>query len=183
MPKTISPPALIEGSFERIIFSPDGAVEGALIEIHGTTAQLVVDKHDEATGAQLRAIRARQKIVALASLSEPSDKGPSDHPVYTLSKLRSVDGAKPVRAAAAPLKAGYVGSVAAFNYAKHGEKNGVVLDTGDFIHLKPEGFAKLGLKVGDRVEADGDAWPLSTGRGYVVEASTVNGKPVHRKPK
>jgi hypothetical protein len=183
MPKTHSSPAPIEGAFKQIIFSPEGAIEGALIDVDGAVAQLVVDKHDESIGAQLRAIEAGQKIVAVASESGPSNKGPSEHPIYALSKLRSVDGAKPIRAKAAPLKAGYVGSVAAFNYARHGEKNGVVLDTGNFIHLKPEGFAKLKLRVGDRVEVDGDAWPLSTGAGYAVEAATVNGKPVFRKPK
>ena len=68
------------------------------------------------------------------------------------------------------------------NFARHGEANGVVLDSGHFIHTKPDGMAKLKLEVGDRVEADGEARPLSTGTGQVVEASVVNGKPVG-KPK
>ena len=52
----------------------------------------------------------------------------------------------------------------------------MVLDTGDFIHVKPDGMARLGLKVGDKVEADGDAQMLSTGKGWAVEATKVNGK-------
>ena len=51
-----------------------------------------------------------------------------------------------------------------------------MLDTGDFIHTKPDGMARLGLNVGDKVEADGDAQMLSTGKGWAVEATTVNGK-------
>ena len=29
------------------------------------------------------------------------------------------------------------------NYAKHGAANGVVLDNGDFVHTRPDGFAAL----------------------------------------
>jgi len=53
-----------------------------------------------------------------------------------------------------------------------------VLNTGDFVHVKPEGFAKLGLKVGDTVAADGDAHFLSTGGGWAVEVTTGNRKAI-----
>ncbi|MEO8937218.1 MAG: hypothetical protein ABI277_13010 [Burkholderiaceae bacterium] len=58
-----------------------------------------------------------------------------------------------------------------------------MLDTSDFIHIKPEGFAKSKLNIVDRVAADSDAWPVAFGKGYAVEAAMVNGKPVYRKPK
>ena len=50
--------------------------------------------------------------------------------------------------------------------------------TGDFIHVKPEGFAKLGLKVGDAIAAEGDAHFLATRGGWAVEANKVNRKAV-----
>jgi len=50
--------------------------------------------------------------------------------------------------------------------------------TGDFIHVKPEGFARLGQDVGDTVLADGDAHFLSTGGGWAVEATKVNRRAV-----
>ena len=65
--------------------------------------------------------------------------------------------------------------VVRFNYAKHGKPNGVVLDNGDFIHTKPDGLEKLGLKVGDTVKVKGQAKPLVTGTGRVIEAQKVNG--------
>lgn len=37
-------------------------------------------------------------------------------------------------------------------------------------------MSRLKLKIGDRVEADGDAHLLATGRGWAVEATRVNGK-------
>ena len=65
-----------------------------------------------------------------------------------------------------------------FDCARHGSPNGYVLDPGDFIHVKPDGFAKLGLKVGDLVSADGDAHFLATGGGWAMEAVKVNRKSV-----
>ena len=96
----------------------------------------------------------------------PSDKGPAAHPVYHLL--------------AAP--AGVRGTVTRLNYAKHGEANGVVLDTGDFVHLKPGGVRQVGLKVGDKVVAEGDSRPMEFG-GRVVEATVVNGHAIKGKPK
>ena len=175
--------AAIEGVFQHPIFAPDGQVEGALIQVAGAAVQLVVARGDEAAAAALGAVRSGQQVVAEGEEQAESPKGPAEHRVVALSRLRSVDGAKPAAVKRSVPAPAYRGKVVRFNYARHGAKNGVVLDTGDFIHTRPEGMAGLRLKVGDEVAADGDAWALASGTGYVVEASTVNGKPVHRKPK
>jgi hypothetical protein len=52
----------------------------------------------------------------------------------------------------------------------------VALDSGDFIHTKPQGISGLKLEVADKVSADGEARPLKVGAGRVVEAIRVNGK-------
>lgn len=39
-------------------------------------------------------------------------------------------------------------------------------------------MSRLKLKVGDVITADGDAHLLATGKGWAVEATHVNGKPV-----
>jgi hypothetical protein len=174
--------AAIECLFEQPIYAPDGTVEGALVKLEGTSSQLVVERGDEFTADILGAAKAAQRLIVQADRQGgPSPKGPSEHPVYTIAKVISVDGANPTRANKGPAIAPYKGMVVCFNYARHGAKNGVVLDTGDFIHLKPDGFARFKPNVGDRVEADGDAWPLASGTGYVVEAVTFNGKPVSKK--
>ena len=77
--------------------------------------------------------------------------------------------------------ASYSGTVVRLNFARHGEVNGVVLDSGHFIHTRPDGMAKLQLAVGDRVEAQGDALPLVNGTGMVVEAITVNGQAIGKR--
>ena len=72
------------------------------------------------------------------------------------------------------------GIVKRINYARHGEANGVVLESGDFIHLKPEGMKHIGLKVGDQVTAEGTAALMPLGQ-QVIEAKTVNGVAVMSK--
>jgi hypothetical protein len=173
--------ATIECLFEQPTYAPDGTVEGALVRLEGTRSQLVVDHGDERAADVLGAIKAGERLIVQANLQGPSPKGPPEHPIYTLAKVISIDGLKPARAKRAPVPAPYKGMVVCFNYARHGAKNGVVLDTGDFIHLKPEGFARFKPTVGDRVEADGDAWPLASGAGYVVEAVSFNGKPMPKR--
>lgn len=170
----------LDAIFEQSIYGPDGAIEGALVKVGGELSQLVVARGDALSSEALGAARKGQRLMLRARLEGPSAKGPSEHPAYALSALNSIDGAKPKRVARVATAAPYSGTVVRFNYARHGAKNGVVLDSGDFIHLRPEGFAKAKLKLGDSVAANGDAWPLLTGTGYVVEATVVNGKSVGR---
>ena len=73
---------------------------------------------------------------------------------------------------------GASGTVVRFNYARHGEANGVVLDSGDFVHTRPDGFALLGFEIGMHVEADGESRALVGGAGRVIEARVVNGVPL-----
>lgn len=153
-------------------FSPKGGLEGLIVEIAGRTAQVVCPPH---LGRDLAgAVAEGDTVELLLSEAEPSDKGPAAHPVYHLEELPRTETADAKPAAA--------GTVARFNYAKHGEANGVVLDTGDFVHLKPDGLKQLGLKVGDRVTAEGDSRPMDLG-GFVIDATAVNGVAVKRKPK
>lgn len=165
----------VEGTFQHLVYSPKGTVEGLVIETDGAPAQFVCDGHDPAASAGLDKLKAGQAVVIEGTVAEPSPKGKPAHEVYQLERLVSVDG-KPVAPAHKP--ADVSGTVVRFNYAKHGAPNGVVLDSGDFVHTKPDGLERLGLKLGDTVKAEGDARPLAGGAGRVVEARTVNGKPV-----
>ncbi len=74
-----------------------------------------------------------------------------------------------------PPHASVSGKVVRLNHARHGAPNGVLLDSGDFVHTRPDGFETLGLKVGDMLEAEGPARPLATGTGRVIEAHRANG--------
>jgi hypothetical protein len=170
----------LKGQFTYVIFSPKGEIEGALLGFENGLAQLVFDRHDDEAGAAFTALRQGQIIVVEAQRADVSDKGVAEHPVFTFVKLAEVDGVAPPKPKSSK-DADYEGTVVRLNYARHGEANGVVLDSGDFIHLKPEGMKKLKLKIGDKVSADGDAHLLATGRGWAVEATSVNGKKVKSK--
>lgn len=162
----------VEGRFSQLIFSPKGAIEGLLIDTDGVLTQFVTDPQDRSVTEQLAGLHAGQALVLEGSLAEPSPKGEPPHVVYDFDRLVSVDGKE---STTQHREDGSTGVVVRFNYAKHGNPNGVVLDNGDFIHTKPDGLKKLGLKVGDQVKVKGEAKPLVTGTGRVIEAQKVNG--------
>jgi hypothetical protein len=167
----------VKGKFQYVIFSPKGSVEGVLLEVEREPTQIVFDRHDEASSLDFETLKKGQNLVVRAKRQSPSLKGQSQHPVFGYVRLVSIDGRKPVKRKAAK-GAAFAGVVTRFNYARHGEPNGFVLDNGDFIHTKPRGLAGLKLEVGDKVSADGEVRPLKGGGGRVVEAVRVNGKRV-----
>jgi hypothetical protein len=77
----------------------------------------------------------------------------------------------------------FSGRIERLNYALHGEVNGGILDSGDFLHLKPEGAQAVALKAGMAVEARGKTKPMNDGH-FVIEADEVNGTVIgHSKKK
>jgi hypothetical protein len=56
----------------------------------------------------------------------------------------------------------------------NGDFNGGILDSGDFLHLKPEGARILKVKAGMHVEGRGKTRPMVDGHA-VIEAKEVNG--------
>jgi hypothetical protein len=170
---------VIEGLFQHVVYSPHGGIEGILLTVDGAPVQVVFPHGDEETPRRFLGLAVGQRLALDAVHQGESPKGPADHAVYGFAALRSIDGKKPGKA---PLQddGAYIGSVVRLNHARHGAPNGVVLDTGDFIHMRPDGMALLKLKPGDRVRAYGDAYLLSSGQGWAVEATEVNGKKIKR---
>ncbi len=164
--------------FRHVVYSPHGEHEGVLLERGGEPLQLVFEHGDEAAPRAFAGVRPGQTVDVEAVPAGPSPKGRGEHPVYAFARLVGVDGAPPPQPAAPPGGPAYRGKVVRLNFARHGAANGVVLDSGDFIHTRPDGMAKLKLRVGDPVEADGDAQRLADDSGWAVEATTVNGKPL-----
>jgi len=165
----------VEGRFQHLLYSPKGAIEGVLLDTDGVSTQFVTEPQDPFVVELFGKLRTGQKVVIEGTEAPPSPKGDAAHTVYRFERLVSVDGHPPKKAAGGE---GTRGKVVRFNFAKHGEANGVVLDNGDFVHTRPDGLHALGLKIGDTVEAEGAARPLVAGAGRVIEAHHVNGKPV-----
>jgi len=184
MPDTHHTPTdRIEGHVGHPIFSPKGGIEGLLLDVAGTPLQLVIDKHDEALADSLAALRPGAPISVEATRAARSHKGLPAHPVWHLRKLLDKSGREIDPAADPQREREFSGIVSRLNYARHGEANGLVLDSGHFIHLKPDGFKAINVGVGDHVNAFGIARPLAHGGGFAVEATRVNGHKVAKKGK
>jgi hypothetical protein len=65
------------------------------------------------------------------------------------------------------------GVVQALHFARHGEPNGVILETGEFIHLRPHGMVAAGLDIGSKVTAVGELRMTVLGT-RMLEARRVN---------
>lgn len=165
----------LEGRVMHLIYSPRGDIEGVLLASDDGIAQLVVERGDAHAATALLALSPGQAVALLAEPLPPSPKGRSPHAILALRHIVAIHGR---RVATTHGALGYRGRVQRFNYARHGAINGVVLDTGDFLHLKPEGYERSGLQIGDEVTAQGDAHRLADGHGWAVEARVVNGRAV-----
>lgn len=186
MGKDMSRAETVTGIVKTLNFAPKGEIDGVMIEVGGDLVQInvphEVDDH-------VRSLIGREVTVRTQPEPKVDDHPSGDHPVFKLAAfLDHAGGARDLAAQKRkPPSAGHAGPVEVsgivvrLNYAKHDEANGVVLDTGDFVHLKPDGMKRAALKVGERVNAKGKGSPLSTG-GHAVDADVCNGIQVAPKP-
>lgn len=172
MPKQVPKPTF---TFVHPVYSPKGGIEGALVSLDGKRAQLSV-KHAPHLEEALSRMHEGDEFAATVEPRPASDKGDAAHPVYELLELSGRDDSVSSDGRSQ-------GTVVRLNYALHGEPNGVVLDNGDFIHLRPDGQRQFRLAPGDRVEASGDARSLRFGGGRVIEATILNGQPLSKPAK
>lgn len=160
----------LAGTVRQHNFSPKGEIEGVVLDTDTGPVQVNFPHGPETASRPVPAPGAPARLV-VAPDHRAADHEPGDHPVYEF--VADADAPDP---AAAPVTEGVV---ARLNYARHGEPNGVVLDTGDFVHLKPHGMRRVSLTVGMRVVAAGAARPTVTGH-RVIEATVVNGTELDR---
>jgi len=167
----------IEGKFQHVFYSPKGKIDGMLMDVEGEAVQVVFDRHDNDSPNAFLSFKPGKLMVVKVTTKSPAIKGVRAHLIYKFIQLVSVAGRKPDKHKSANNGA-CSGNVAYFNYARHGEANGMVLDSGDFIHLNPAAFSMLSLKVGDKVRANGKAHGLHSGTGMILQATRLNGKNV-----
>jgi hypothetical protein len=150
----------LTGQVVSFNISPKGHVEGALLDVDGATIQVNFSKHEAESLAR------SLKVGAVASLNAELETDEYDHPVY----IAHGGSEGPVR-----------GSIVRLNYALHGEVNGFHLDDGTFVHLKPEGAAEFGPKIGEVVSATGQR--KAGADCPVLEAEVVEREGRPRKPR
>lgn len=168
MAKNPAPPTTLEGVVEYLNFSPKGAYEALLIKT-GKGQRVQLNFPPDWSDQIAAELKPGDRITAEA---EPyGDDRPGDHPVYQLHCLKGVKGLQLGNTVANPIQ----GKVRRINFAKHGEPNGAVLDSGHFVHLKPAGARLIDLEIGQTLVVEGRSKRRGHGQGQVIEAERVNG--------
>jgi hypothetical protein len=168
----------IEGIVLHPIYSPKGGIEGVMLDADGVPVQFVFG-HGPDGAAAFGKVEPGQRVTLEGSEARPWPEGENAHAVYGFKRLAGIDG-KAADDGGQPTHTR--GKVVRMNYGRHGEANGVLLDSGDFIHVRPDRFATLGIAPGDQVEASGPGRPLADGSGRVIDAEALNGKLLDKKP-
>jgi hypothetical protein len=153
------------GIVQTFNVSPKGTLEGLLMRIDRDIIQI---NFRQEFAAEIVSVAAEGKELK-ADVEPEEAHGHPNHPVFRLLSLGGRNGH-------------FTGKVKHLNYALHGEVNGAILDSGDLLHVKPNGAAALDLKPGMKVTGKGSSKPMFDGH-RVIEASEVNGIQLEKKPK
>ncbi len=169
----------ISGTIQAFNVSPKGFYEGFLIADQERVVQVNFPHH--LASAISAAVKVGQKVEA--SVTERLDDRPREHPVFDVLKLEGKTLSQWEKANPGKDEDGsFTGKVKQLNYALHGEVNGAILVSGDFLHLKPKGASAVGLRQGLKVTGYGKRKPMVGGKS-VIEASEVNSIAIDAKAK
>jgi hypothetical protein len=160
----------LSGQLERLLFSPKGGIEGLLVMVGSKLIQVSMDPGSADAAVLAKAVGKAIELKGSADDSPKTKEG--EHPVYKLEVITKLAGkAAKLDGDVKPVS----GVVARIHYAKHGEPNGVILESGEFIHTRPPAMKKLKLKVGSKVVVHGELRMTVLGTP-LIEAHEVNGR-------
>ena len=167
-----------DGIVQSFNISPKGSYEGFLLEKSGELVQINFPQEWSVSIASVAGPGTHIEVEI-----EPQEvRGHPSHPVFALLTLSNERKERfSLRETINSGNGHFSGKVERLNFALHGEVNGAVLDSGDFLHLKPHGASAVGLKVGMNVKGKGPTKPMVGGH-RVIEADDVNGIEMEKKP-
>jgi len=157
----------LSGQLQRLLFSPKGAIEGLLLKVDSQPIQVSMKPGSADSKVLSSAVGKPIEVEASADHSPKTKNGA--HAVYQLNSITKLAGKAFKSNGTQPIN----GVVANIHYAKHGEPNGVILESGEFIYTRPPGMKKLKLRVGSKVIAHGEARTTVLGTP-LIEAHEVN---------
>jgi hypothetical protein len=157
----------LEGVVEYLNFSPKGSYEALLLKTGKQRVQ--INFPPELSEQFGKTVKSGDRVTA--EVEDYEDDRTGQHPVYWLLSLTGQKGLQIGKASGSLIK----GKVDRINFAKHGEPNGALLDSGHFVHLKPGGARSVDLKVGQILEVQGRSKPAAHSPYQIVEADVVNG--------
>ncbi len=161
----------IHGTCQQLLFSPQGDIEGALVKMKGSVVQVSVPADQGLALSQATGPGRQLRVLAVADHSPKTAQGA--HPVFKFASFADVTGTPIAGPDGEPGETTIQGVVGAWHYALHGEPNGVMLETGEFIHLRPHGVVAAGLDIGSKVKAVGELRMTVLGT-RMLEAHRVN---------
>ena len=161
----------IHGTCQQLLFSPKGGVEGALVNVKGSVVQVSVPPDKGAALTQVTGPGRQLRVLARPDHSPKT--ADAAHPVFRLESFADVAGHAIELPDAEPGQTTIKGVVGSWHFARHGEPNGVILETGEFIHLRPSGMTLAGLDIGSKVNAVGELRMTVLGT-RMLEAHRVN---------
>jgi hypothetical protein len=172
-----APVQTVEGTVDGFNRDPRGRVNSMVIK----TAAGKLDQFNlppDLGDAAMNIAADGQNVTVVGS----AERTVGDRTIYRLSKLTGADGKSaltaPTPGVPEPTET-IEGTVRRLNISGHGEVDGALLDTGDYVHTGVE--AGTELTVGGKLSVTGIARPMVGGH-RAVEADTVNGRPVPRPP-
>jgi hypothetical protein len=143
-------PESLNGQLQQMLFSPKGGIEGLLLKVDHKLLQVSIEPGSADANVLKDAVGKPIEVIASADHS-PKTKGRA-HRVYQLDGITTLAGKGFKSRAPQPIR----DVVAHIHFAKHGEPNGVILESGAFIHTRPHGMRKLKLQVGSKVVVRGE---------------------------
>jgi hypothetical protein len=166
----------VNGTCQQLLFSPKGGIEGALVKENSAVVQVTAHPDIGALFVQATGRGKRLRVLAVADHSPKTVDGV--HPVYQFESFADAAGKAIKSPHADSGNTTIKGVVAALHFARHGQPNGVILKTGEFIHLRPQGMAQTKLDVGSKVNAVGEV-RMTLLNTRLLEAHEVNGIDLH----
>lgn len=160
-----------------------GEVQGYNLDPRGNYNGVILKEGDHTVQFNFRpdaasTVTAAAPVGKKVQLCGEPESRTSDRTTYRLVNIIGDDGKK--TAVSGP-DAGQTmhaeGTVKQLNYTPRGEVDGVILDTGDFVHVDPRSAATLNLSVGQKITAEGRGHAM-TGGHNVIEADQVNGQTI-----
>ena len=162
------------GEVSGFNLSPKGVPEGILFELadDGGTVQI---NFDPQVAGQVTAV-AVMGMALTVDAAESDVHAEAVHSVFDLTRISNGSGKVLFVAEGASEPDVFLrGKIVRLNHARRGEVNGGILDSGEFVHLKPHGVKAIGgLSVGQILEAQGEVRSGWSGT-RVVEARIANG--------
>jgi hypothetical protein len=168
-----SPGEFIDGKCERFLFSRKGGIDGVMLRIKG--GDLVqIAMHAPVGALMARFAQPGKRLRLLATPDRSVKVARSPHRVYAFTSFAAADGKAIESKQVCPADVRIGGIVAALHFARHGQPNGVVLESGEFIHLRPRGMLQAAPVVGAAVTAVGQLRITLLGT-RMLEAHQLNG--------